>query len=30
MQGQTLTDLVRGIGRVVHAKTYDRIVAYVN
>jgi hypothetical protein len=28
MQGQTLTDdLAHGIGRVVHAKTYDRIVA---
>jgi hypothetical protein len=28
MQGQTVTqDLARGIGRVVHAKTYDRIVA---
>jgi hypothetical protein len=37
MQGQTVTqDLARGIGRVAHAKTYDRIVvgkrtlAYVN
>ncbi len=37
MQGETVTqDLARGIGRVVHAKTYDRIVggkrtlAYVN
>ncbi len=28
MQGKTVTqDLARGIGRVVHAKTYDRIVA---
>ncbi|MGZ8739997.1 MAG: hypothetical protein ACXWZ8_05325 [Gaiellaceae bacterium] len=28
MQRRTLThDLARGIGRVVHAKTYDRIVA---
>lgn len=28
MQGETVTqDLARGIGRVVHAKTYDRIVA---
>jgi hypothetical protein len=28
MQGQTVSkDLARGIGRVAHAKTYDRIVA---
>jgi hypothetical protein len=28
MQGQTVTqDLARGIGRVVHAKGYDRIVS---
>jgi hypothetical protein len=28
MQGETVTqDLARGIGRVVHAKGYDRIVA---
>jgi hypothetical protein len=28
MQGQTVTqDLARGIGRVAHAKLYDRIVA---
>jgi hypothetical protein len=28
MQGRTVTnELARGIGRVVHAKTYDRIVA---
>ncbi len=26
MQSQTVTDLARGIGRVVHAKTYARIV----
>jgi hypothetical protein len=29
MQGETVTqDLARGIGRVVHAKTYDRLYAY--
>jgi hypothetical protein len=27
MQGQTLTDLARGIGGMFHAKTYDHIVA---
>lgn len=27
MQRRTVPDLARGIGRVVHAKTYDRIVA---
>jgi hypothetical protein len=27
MQGETVTDLARGIGTVVHGKTYDRIVA---